>query len=179
MFSPFSTEGIMTFRIIGREMLNISHFLIGRRRHDPQQRLLMGFVFGLIKWIGLKNLTDVLLPRSFIATRPGTHIVSISGGSAQLGAVTGTDDRFTTRCSYRAPSKSMRLVHTVSHTATFRNTLHRSILCFFTIHGWENDLPLCNVTSYGLVLYVRMADLALGGGHEHVSVKIVERKSSV
>lgn len=40
----------------------------------------------------------------------------------------------------------MRLVHTVSQRVTFRNALHRSILCFFTVHGSENDLLLCNVT---------------------------------
>lgn len=113
----------------------------------------MGFALGLIKWIELKNLTDVLLSRSFIAAHPGTHIVSISGGSAQLGMVesqgqmTGLRQfKWSTHCSYRAPSKSMRLVHTVSQRVTFRNALHRSILCFFTNHGSENDLLLCNVT---------------------------------
>lgn len=145
--------GTMTFRIIEyKEMLNINHFLISRHCSDPQQRPLMVFAHGLIKWIELKNLTDVLRPRSFTASRPGTHIVSISGGSVQLGTaeswgqMTGLRRfKWSTLCSYRAPSKSMRLVCTVSQTVTFTNGLHRSMLCILAAHGVENYLSVFGI----------------------------------
>lgn len=124
---------------------NISHLLISRHRFDPQQRPLMVFAFRLIKWIELKNLSYFSWLRSFTASRPGTHIVSISGESVQLGTVesygqtTGLRHfKWSTLCSYSALSKSMRLVYTVSQTVTFWNWLHRSILCILPLHEVEN-----------------------------------------
>lgn len=128
--------GILRFRIIGyQEMLS---FLISRQ--------LMSFALRLIKKIELKTLTDffvVVWLGSFIASHPEKHVgdSSVLPGTVELQwQVTSLQElKWSSHFTYKALSKSMRLVHTVSQTVTFSNGIPGSILCIGALHELEND----------------------------------------
>lgn len=145
----------------------------------------MVFAFRLIKWTEMKNVTVFLWLRSFTASRPGTHIVSISGGSVHLGTVESYGRmaglrqlKWSTLCSYSALSKSMRLVYICeSDGDLLKWTSQLDIVHFTSSRGGK----LASTPQHHFEAeYVRMDELAFSGGQEqHVSVNIAERKSSI
>lgn len=162
--------GILRFRIIGyQEMLS---FLISRQ--------LMSFALRLIKKIELKTLTDFLFfffvwLGSFIASHPEKHVgdSSVLPGTVELQwQVTSLQElKWSSHFTYKALSKSMRLVHTVSQTVVkWYSRVDIVHWCASWVGKWSSFSTW----------YVKMYELTSSEGQEQqVSVNIAEKRSSI